>query len=80
MHCNDDNGDDDDEEDIANDDEDDEGNGNDDEDEANGEGLAGIHSFRQAVCSQIQLQCSYILFSVRFQTKSSLVWKKILKL
>ena len=26
------------------------------------------------------LHCSYILFSVRFQTKSSLVWKKIFKI
>ena len=33
---------------------------NDDDDEANGEGLAGSQSCRQAVCSQIQLQPSAV--------------------
>ena len=42
------------------DDEEKEDDDNDDDDEANGEGLAGSQSCRQAVCSQIQLQRSAV--------------------
>ena len=45
---------------LPNDDDDDENDDIDDDDEANGEGLAGSQSCRQAVCSQIQLQRSAV--------------------
>ena len=64
---NDDNEDGDDEEDNDNDDDDDEGNG---------EGLAGSQSYRQAVCSQIQLQCT-TFYSVSLSEPIPVWFRKI---